>query len=115
MSKTAYKLNALTPTASKEAQNLFFELGYKPDFHYQFPLAPYLYAQTDGRVGFDFYDTKNSESEIASPAAYHFEHFEATEITIEQLRELVRDEPSQLDIDEAKYYGTYLDAVRYAP
>lgn len=115
MSKTAYKLKANTPTISKEAHELFRELGYKHNFDYKFPIAPYLYAHTDGRLGFDFYDSKDHESEIVATAAYHFEHFEATEITIEALRELVRNEPSQLDIDEAKYYNTYLEATKYAP
>lgn len=114
-SKKAYKLKAETPKDSKEALNLFEELGYKSNLDYMFPIAPYLYAHSNGRLGFDFLDSKDHEQEIVSTSAYYFKHHEATEITLEELRNLVRLEPNSQDRDEAKFYNLYLEATRHAP
>lgn len=84
-----YKFKANNPNESKEAFILFSKLGYKPDFEYKFPLAPYIYANENGRLGYDWFDAEDTDKSDLHSAEGYFISNPATAVSIEQLRSIV--------------------------
>ncbi|WP_152877987.1 hypothetical protein [Acinetobacter guerrae] len=83
-----YKFKAKNPNESKEAFTLFSKLGYKPDFEYKFPLAPYIYANENGRLGYDWFDAEGTDKSDPHSAEGYFISNSATLVDIQQLRSI---------------------------